>query len=87
MAPSLFADLDRPVTGLGLAYNEWLKLWDTAQGGSQALLQRPHRPVGGGDHAHPLHYWSKGVCDPLPFLEDLVDFRVLNERTAPSTST
>ena len=76
--------IDRPVTGLGLAYNEWLKMWDTAQGGG---IKRFYNDLidlwAAAITPTPLHYWSKGVCDPLPFLEDLVDFHVLNEKSGP----
>jgi predicted acylesterase/phospholipase RssA len=76
--------IDRPVTGLGLAYNEWLKLWDTAPGGGVKRFYNDLIDLwAAAITPTPLHYWSKGVCDPLPFLEDLVDFHVLNEKNGP----
>jgi len=67
--------LERPVTGLGHVYNEWLRWWDTAEGGE---LKRFYNDLvdlwAAAITPTPLNYWSKGVCDPLPFLEDLVDF-------------
>jgi predicted acylesterase/phospholipase RssA len=76
--------IDRPVTGLGLAYNEWLKMWDTAQGGGVKRFYNDLIDLwAAAITPAPLHYWSKGVCDPLPFLEDLVDFHVLNEKNGP----
>ena len=67
--------LERPVTGLGHAYNEWLRLWDTAENGEFKRFYNDLVDLwAAAITPTPLNYWSKGVCDPLPFLEDLVDF-------------
>jgi hypothetical protein len=63
------------VTGLGHAYNEWLRRWDTAEGGEFKRFYNDLVDLwAAAITPTPLNYWSKGVCDPLPFLEDLVDF-------------
>jgi hypothetical protein len=73
-------EIDHPVTAVGWAYNEWIKLWETAQGGG---LKRLHNDLvdlwAAAITPAPIHYWSKGVCDSLPFLEDIVDFDALND--------
>jgi NTE family protein len=76
--------IERPVTGLGLAYNEWLRLWDTPQGGGFKRFYNDLVDLwAAAITPTPLNYWSKGVCDPLPFLEDLVDFHALNQKNVP----
>src|SRR5262245_19319168 len=72
--------IDRPATPFGQAYNEWIKMWETAEGGAFKRLYNDLVDLwAAAVTPAPLSYWSKGVCDPLPFLEDMVDFQRLNE--------
>ena len=76
--------IDKPATGFGHAYNEWIKLWETAQGGR---LKRFYNDLvdlwAAAITPAPITYWSKGVCDSLPFLEETVDFKTLNDHHFP----
>jgi predicted acylesterase/phospholipase RssA len=71
--------IDNPETSLGRAYNKWIEMWETPE---YRPLKRLYNDLvdlwAAAITPTTLNFWSKGMCQPLPFLEDLVDFRELN---------
>jgi hypothetical protein len=73
-----------PRSPLGEWYNYWIRAGQTwmniGDGGARRLYNDLVDLWASAITPTTLTYWSKGVCDPLPFIEDLVDFRKLGEK-------
>lgn len=72
-----------PVSPLGYWYNYWVaagRAWrNVGDGGMKRLYNDLVDLWAAAITPTTLTFWSKGVCDPLPFIEELVDFPKLNE--------
>jgi len=79
-----FRPIPVPRSPLGEWYNHWVKAgqaWtNVGDGGIKRLYNDLVDLWAAAITPTTLTYWSKGVCDPLPFIEDLVDFEELGKK-------
>jgi len=79
-----FRPLPEPSSPLGEWYNHWVRAGQTLMNVGHGELRRLYNDLvdlwAATITPTTLTYWSKGVCDPLPFIEDLIDFDTLGEK-------
>ena len=79
-----FRPIPGPTSPLGEWYNHWVKAGQTWMSVGDGGIRRLYNDLvdlwAAAITPTTLTYWSKGVCDPLPFIEDLVDFKQLGEK-------
>ena len=76
--------IDNPVSPLGHWFNFWVGVrqqWrDAAGGGVKRLYNDLIDFSAAAITPTTLNWWSQGICDPLPFLDDIIDFDELNRK-------
>jgi NTE family protein len=79
-----FRPIPHPSSPLGEWYNHWVRAGQTWTSVGDGEIKRLYNDLvdlwAAVITPTTLNYWSKGVCDPLPFIEDLVDFKELGQR-------
>jgi predicted acylesterase/phospholipase RssA len=75
--------LENPQSSLGNWFNNWVEVRQAWRNAGNGGIRRLYNDVvdlwASAITPTTLTFWDEGVCDPLPFLEDLVDFPKLNE--------
>jgi hypothetical protein len=77
-----FQPIKRPLSPLGQWYNHWLKVgkaWTDHNEANKRLFNDLIDLWTAAITPTSVTFLSKGFCEPLPFIEDIVDFRKLNK--------
>jgi predicted acylesterase/phospholipase RssA len=70
-----FRPIARPVTPIGHLYNAWIETWSTLSGdGVRRLYNDLVDLWAAALTPTTLSFFSQGLCEQLPFLEEIVDF-------------